>query len=118
MNELFKKVIKTEDLQIYKLKEVSTIKKDSRGRKVKEEVIHMDIKDNDNYLTTVLKNIINNANITNKELYDKVGSRSKGYSLMYSLNRNISGVTWETIQLWADILELDIDISVKPRDKK
>lgn len=85
------------------------------GRKIKEEVIYLDIKDNDSYLNRLLKTLINKANITNKDVYEKLGDRAKGYALLYNLNRNVSEVTWETLIQWSDILELDIDISVKPR---
>lgn len=138
MGDLFNKNINPDDLNkalhtikdtdnpdkiVYKFGELhkptqqnnSRIHRAKLGRKIKEEVIHLDIKDNDSYLNRLLKTLINNANITNKDLYNKIGDRAKGYALLYNLNRNVSEVTWETLIQWSDILELDIDISVKPR---
>lgn len=114
MSDLFKKNISLDDIKIYKLKEVSEIKR-YKGRQLEEKVISLEIKEEDHYLAKVIKELINNANITNKDIYDKIGY-TKGYNMLYGLSRD-RDLTWARVQDWADVLELDIDISVKPREE-
>ena len=77
MSDLFKKNISLDDIKIYKLKEVSEIKR-YKGRQLEEKVISLEIKEEDHYLAKVIKELINNANITNKDIYDKQISIFKG----------------------------------------
>ena len=114
MDGLFKKIIKTEDLQIYRLKDVSFEPK-RKGRKLKEEVIYLPINDTDKYLLKVAKKMINQAGITNKQLYDRLGY-SVGYGLLYDLTKENAGISWERLMMWADILDFNIEVTVNVKE--
>lgn len=116
MSDLFNKGVNSNDIYkaVYKLKS-PTKRNNGQGKKVVEKVIHMDINEDDSYLVKVLKDIVNNANITNVELYDKVGQH-RGYNMLYGLSKRSNGITWESLEQWLNVLDLSIEITVKPRE--
>ena len=67
-----------------------------------EAVIEFEITEDDDEIKISLKTLINNANITNQQIYDIKGQRN-GYNMIYSLDKK-GQLGIDRIKAWAKIL--------------
>ena len=107
--ELFKKIERLDDLKINALKEKNKIMT-NRGRKFEEEILNLPMNpETDSELVLFTKKIINEANITNKEVYDHFG-QSLGYNMIYSLVKKKPAISWERVRQWIDFLGYNLEL--------
>ena len=107
--ELFKKIERLDDLKINALKEKNKIMT-NRGRKFEEEILNLPMNpETDSELVLFTKKIINEANITNKEVYDHFG-QSLGYNMIYSLIKKKPAISWERVRQWIDFLGYNLEL--------
>lgn len=108
-DDLFKKIERLDDLKINALKEKNRVMT-NRGRKFEEEVLNLPMNpETDSELVLFIKKIINEANITNKEVYDHFG-QSLGYNMIYSLVKKKPAISWERVRQWIDFLGYNLEL--------
>ncbi|ALN97903.1 hypothetical protein Bp8pS_224 [Bacillus phage vB_BpuM-BpSp] len=102
--ELFDKISKTENVS--KEKSPKNI-----GRKVDIKVLRYEIdKDKDVELAVFIKNLINEHEITNQDVYDHLG-RKVGWNYINGLKGG--SVSWSRVKKWCEILGYDVEITLK-----
>jgi hypothetical protein len=69
------------------------------------------IKEDDDDMVRLLKETINSCQITSQDVYDVMGSQSKGYNLTYGLDQRPT-ITWQSFVKWADILGMRVKLSL------
>ena len=107
--ELFKKIERLDDLKINALKEKNKVMT-NRGRKFEEEILNLPMNpEADSELVLFTKKIINEAQITNKEVYDHFG-QSLGYNMIYSLVKKKPAISWERVRQWIDFLGYNLEL--------
>jgi len=84
-----------------------------RGRKVELKVLHYEILDEDSELTVFVKEMINEAKITNNHVYQALG-RAEGWNMIYGLKK---GVSWERVKKWAEVTGNTIELYRKKNDE-
>jgi hypothetical protein len=68
----------------------------------------------DGDLLTIVKNLVNEADLTYNDLYTKFG-RQLGWNMINSARNG--QISWERFKKWMEILDMDIDLTIKPKDK-
>lgn len=108
--DLFSK-IEQEKTEIQK----SSTSKKKKGRKATENPLKYEEKDDDPELVRIVKDLINEDNITNQNVYDIFG-RSEGWNMIYSLKK--SQMSWERFKKWMEVLNLEVNIDIKERTEQ
>lgn len=101
MDDLFDKMEKTE------IK--SNAKPTSRVSSLKFEM-----NDEDKDLLVIIKNLVNERELTYNDLYDKFG-RQLGWNMIDSARKG--QISWDRFKKWMDFLDMDIDLVVTPKNK-
>lgn len=71
--------------------------------------------DNDKDLLVIIKNLVNERNLTYNDLYEKFG-RQLGWNMIDSARKG--QISWDRFKKWMDFLDMDIDLVVTPKPKK
>ena len=91
-----------------------TVKK-NKGRKSSTKPIYYDILDDDPELVRIIKEEINNAQITNQNVYDTFG-RDEGWNMIYSLRK--SQMSWERFKKWLEVMGKEVSLDITEVNKK
>lgn len=113
-DKLFDEISNIDEKEIEKSNS-ENISNNKKGRKVKVSILHFDIEDTDNELVEIVKNLINESNITNQDVYDNF-TRHAGWNMIYGLRKN--SISWSRVKQWCNFLGYSIELSVKKIDNK
>lgn len=102
MDDLFSKMEQT--------KVTTSTKPTSRVSSLKFE-----IKEKDNDLLVMIKNLVNERELTYNDLYDKFG-RQLGWNMIDGARKG--QISWDRFKKWMDFLGMEIDLSITPKVKK
>ena len=98
----------------------NTDKSLKKGRKVDLKTLHFEInedteKKQDGELSVFVKKLINENNVTNKDVYDTFG-RAEGWNMIYGLSKG--SISWERVKKWCELIGYKIEIQLIPIDEK
>lgn len=113
MEDLFSKIGNLSSDDKAKLKHSNTIipKSNDRGKRFVEETLKYEVYDSDPELVSFVKELINENEVTNKEVYDTYG-KSIGYNMMYSLTKDKPAIAWDRVRKWCDLLGYELELVV------
>jgi len=111
LKECHKNNNQTKQAEFTNISNEDLIKK-SNGKEIDTSsgCIYFEIKENDSIIVKKLKELINSKNVRNKTISDK----GYTYNVVYSLIKRNS-IDFKTLEKWCDILNVEMDISFKPR---
>ena len=111
LKECHKNENKTEQAEFKVSKDEDLIKK-STGKETDSSsgCLYFEINENDNIVVRRLKELINSKKVRNRTISD----RGYNYNVVYSLVKRNS-IDFKTLEKWCDILNVDLDITFKPR---
>lgn len=109
-------IAETKEVEEKELKEKleNPVVSDSKGRKTDLKVLYYDINESDNELSRFVKNLINESEVTNQQVYDYFG-RELGYNMIYSLYKK--SIAWNRVKNWCDFLGYDIILTLERKKK-
>jgi hypothetical protein len=87
-----------------------------RRGKLSNKPLRFEIFKDDSKVVKHLKEIINDNNVFHEDVYEKIGNKSSGYNLIYGL-RTRTAISFENVERWADILNMDIDVQLVSKSK-
>lgn len=75
-------------------------------------IIRFEYTDEDSDLMVLLKDLVNNAEITYNDVYDKF-DRRLGWNMIHSIRKG--QISWERFKKWTEVLDVEAEIIIKPK---
>lgn len=85
-------------------------KKTSRVSELKFET-----NEDDSELLAIVKKLVNERDIIYNDLYEKFG-RQLGWNMIHSARKG--QISWDRFKKWMELLDMEIDLVIKPKEKK
>jgi hypothetical protein len=83
----------------------------SRRKSDNNKFLGYEVSDDDDDIVRLLKETVNEKQITMQDVYDKSESDQAGYNLIYGL-RQRNSISYNSVLKWAKILDMDVRITL------
>jgi len=100
------------DVKNLSVKDTSKVK--SFSQKNDGKILKYVIFDEDDDMVKLIKETINEKNITLQEVYNTIGTEGSGWNLVYGL-RTRHSISYEGMEKWANVLDMKIEIKLIDR---
>lgn len=93
-------------------KQQVTVNKSAVTKKTKK--LYFEEKNEDGELLVLVKKLINSRDLSYSDVYDKYG-KQLGINMINGIRKG--QISWDRFKLWLDLLEVDYDLVLTPRNQ-
>ena len=76
-------------------------------------ILRFEYSEDDSDLMTLLKDLVNNSSVTYNDVYEKY-DRRLGWNMINSVRNG--HMSWDRFKKWAVVLNVDVEILIKPKE--